>query len=72
MESDQYVLLWSHSQDTVQTETIEEMLERNRKAVIANTPNDFVVMAFAATREAANAQAKPLQDLRDQREAKTP
>jgi hypothetical protein len=72
MESDQYVLLWSHSQQITHSCTVAEMLKANREAVIENKPNDFVVMAIAATREAANAQAKPLQDLRAKRESQTP
>lgn len=67
MESDHYVVLWSHSQQIVHTQTAADMLTTNRGMALDNQPNDFVVLDFAETREAANQLTKIWQDRRDAR-----
>lgn len=71
MESDHYVLLWSHSQQATDISTVAKMLEDNLDALLANRPNDFVVLAFATTHESAHAEAERVQALRNKRQDQT-
>lgn len=62
-----FVVLWSPHQDSVQIETVKDMLETNHKIFLRGEKGDFIVLAISDTHDGARAFSADLRRIRDER-----
>jgi len=60
-----FVVLWSHSQQCTHIETVPEMLAHNRSAFGLGKGGDYIPIAFTQTEREADIVATCLQNIRD-------
>jgi len=65
MTEDDFAILWSPRQDVFHIETVQAMLETNRRIHMNRKAGDFIVLGFAKTRDEATELANTLMSIRD-------
>lgn len=65
MSSEQWVVLWSHSQRKIHRQTVEDMLIENRKIIATKEPNDFVPIFMTDSEDEALTFVEALRERRE-------
>jgi hypothetical protein len=65
MNGNAFAILWSPQQDAFHVETVEAMLEANRRIYAHRKGGDFIALGFAATHEEATEVVNTLIAQRD-------
>ena len=65
MDTTSYAVLWSPHQGAFHVETVEAMLETNRKILKHGDKGDYIVLDFALTKEEATQKCRHYRSVRD-------